>query len=155
MRIGDGIAFVKEADTEPFDVIFLDGSDPIGPSTGLYDEAFYLRLRAGARARTAIFALQSESPFLMRDIFLQIQETLGRVFDRRGPVLRAGPDLRLRGLVVDLRLARGRSDGNRGDARAERIEAQSRYYNRDIHRGAFAVPNDLRRRDGHPGVETA
>lgn len=33
------------------------------------------------------------------------------------------------------------------ETRAERIEAQSRYYNQDIHRGAFAVPNDLRRRD--------
>ena len=31
------------------------------------------------------------------------------------------------------------------DARAERIEAQSPYDNRDIHQGAFAVPNDLRR----------
>ena len=30
------------------------------------------------------------------------------------------------------------------DDRATHIESTARYYNRDVHRGAFAVPNDLR-----------
>ena len=90
LRIGDGIAFVKESDTEPFDVIFLDGSDPIGPSTGLYDEAFY-RGCARVLAPHGVFALQSESPFLMREIFLQIQETLRRVFERVDPYFGPAP----------------------------------------------------------------
>ena len=145
LRIGDGIAFVKESDAEPFDVIFLDGSDPIGPSTGLYDEAFY-RGCARMLAPGGVFALQSESPFLMREIFLQIQETLGRVFDRVDPYFGPAPIYGC-GIWSWTCASRGsRSDsGHRGRARAERIEAQSRYYNRDIHRGAFAVPNDLRR----------
>ena len=29
--------------------------------------------------------------------------------------------------------------------RLERVEAVTEYYNRDIHRGAFAVPNFIRR----------
>ena len=57
-----------------------------------------------------------------------------------------GSDLRLRSPVVDL-ASRGVDPMAIVETRAERIEAQARYYNRDIHRGAFAVPNDLRRRD--------
>ena len=142
LRIGDGIAFVKEADTEPFDAIFLDGSDPIGPSTGLYDEAFY-RGCARVLAPGGIFALQSESPFLMRDIFLRIQETLGRVFDRVDPYFGPAPIYGC-GIWSWTCASHGVDPLAIVDARAARIEAQSRYYNRDIHRGAFAVPNDLR-----------
>ena len=116
LRIGDGIAFVKESDTEPFDVIFLDGSDPIGPSAGLYDEAFY-RGCARVLAPHGVFALQSESPFLMREIFLQIQGNAAPGVRAGGSVLRAGPDLRLRDMVVDLRIAGDRSDGDRGCSR--------------------------------------
>ena len=146
VRIGDGIAFVKESDVEPFDVIFLDGSDPIGPSTGLYDEAFYSGC-ARVLAPDGIFALQSESPFLMRDIFLQIQETLGRVFPRVDPYFGPAPIYGC-GVWSWTCASRGVDPTAVVDARAERIEAQSRYYNRDIHRGAFAVPNDLRGRAG-------
>ena len=143
LRIGDGIAFVKESDAEPFDAIFLDGSDPIGPSTGLYDEAFY-RGCARMLAPRGVFALQSESPFLMRDIFLQIQETLRRVFPRVDPYFGPAPIYGC-GIWSWTCASRGVDPTTIVDDRAERIEARSRYYNRDVHRGAFAVPNDLRR----------
>ena len=102
-------------------------------------------------APNGIFTLQSESPFLMRDIFLQIQETLRRVFARVDPYFGPGSDLRLR--------AYGRGPARRWGRTRRRswIPAPSAsrhsraYYNRDIHRGAFAVPNDLRRRVG--GIE--
>ena len=113
LRIGDGIAFVKEADTEPFDVIFLDGSDPIGPSTGLYDEAFYRGCARGARARRRLRAAERIAVPDARH--LPPDPGSARPGVRPGgPVLRAGTDLRVRDLVVDLRLARGRSDGDRG-----------------------------------------
>ena len=38
--IGDGCAFVRET-LEKFDVIIVDSTDPIGPGTALYSEAFY------------------------------------------------------------------------------------------------------------------
>ena len=90
----------------------------------------------------------------MRDIFLQIQETLGRVFDRVDPYFGPAPIYGC-GVWSWTCASRGADPMAIVETRAERIEAQSRYYNRDIHRGAFAVPNDLRRRDGRPGVEKA
>ena len=94
-------------------------------------------------APRGIFALQSESPFLMRGIFLRIQETLRRVFERVDPYFGPAPIYGC-GIWSWTCASRGIDPTAIVDARAERIEAQSRYYNRDVHRGAFAVPNDLR-----------
>ena len=91
--------------------------------------------------------LRKVSPFLLREIFLQIQERLCRVFPRVDPYFGPAPIYGC-GIWSWTCASRGIDPMAIVDARAERIEAQSRYYNRDIHRGAFALPNDLRRRVG-------
>ncbi|ADM09692.1 spermidine synthase [Parvularcula bermudensis HTCC2503] len=40
LRIADGAAFVKE-DQEPYDVILVDSTDPVGPGKVLFTEEFY------------------------------------------------------------------------------------------------------------------
>src|SRR5687768_9191947 len=40
VRIMDGIAYLDESG-EPFDVILVDGSDPVGPAEGLFESSFY------------------------------------------------------------------------------------------------------------------
>ena len=37
LRFEDGVRYVAEADVAPFDVLILDGSDPLGPSEGLFE----------------------------------------------------------------------------------------------------------------------
>ena len=44
--IGDGLAYLRDV-SEPFDVILVDSTDPVGPAEGLISEEFY-RLAAGA-----------------------------------------------------------------------------------------------------------
>ena len=144
LRIGDGIAFVKEADTEPFDVIFLDGSDPIGPSTGLYDEAVLPRLRTGARTARHLRPAKRIAVPDARALPPDPGDVAPGVRTSRS-VFRAGADFYGCGIWSWTCASRGTDPMAIADARAERIEAQSRYYNRDVHRGAFALPNDLRR----------
>src|SRR5690625_6028703 len=36
----DGIQFVK-AVKEPYDILIIDGSDPVGPAEGLFSQEFY------------------------------------------------------------------------------------------------------------------
>ena len=41
LRIEDGIEFVKNAAPETYDIILVDGSDPVGPAEGLFSDEFY------------------------------------------------------------------------------------------------------------------
>ncbi len=143
LRIGDGIAFVREAEVEPFDVVILDGTDPVGPGEGLFGRDFYRGVRR-VLADDGVFALQSESPFLHRQLFLDIQRALADVFPHVHPYFGPAPlyaagvwSWTLAGAAIDPMAV--------DDARAAAVEPGCRYWNRDVHRGAFAVPSELRR----------
>jgi spermidine synthase len=139
--IGDGIAYAREAAEASFDAVLLDGSDPVGPSEGLFNREFYASVRR-CLAPDGVFALQSESPLLMPELFEQIQATLSEEFSTVRPYF--GPVLIYGASQWSWTFA---SDGvdplaiNEG--RVQAIEDGCRYYNREIHRGAFALPNDL------------
>ncbi|MEO1270619.1 MAG: polyamine aminopropyltransferase, partial [Myxococcota bacterium] len=60
VTVGDGIAYVKDADVAPYDVILVDGSDPVGPAKGLFDEGFY-RGCSRLLKDEGVFVTQSES----------------------------------------------------------------------------------------------
>lgn len=140
--IGDGIAYARDAEAGSYDVVLLDGTDPVGPGEGLFDEAFYRSVHR-ALAPKGVFALQSESPFLMPEIFGEIRETLGRIFGRVHPYF--GPAPIYGAGVWSWTFASDEVDPLALDgARAERAEATAKYYNADIHRAAFALPTNLR-----------
>ncbi|MCP4674992.1 MAG: polyamine aminopropyltransferase [Deltaproteobacteria bacterium] len=140
--IGDGIDYAKNADVEPYDVILLDGCDPVGPAEGLFTEDFY-RDVARLLKRDGVFALQSESPILQRDVFLDISAALTNIFDRVYPYFGPVP---LYAAGIWSWIFASQTVGPFGiiDDRVERQESRCKYYNRDIHRAAFAVPNDLK-----------
>jgi spermidine synthase len=141
--VGDGIAFVQDAALPPFDLILLDGCDPVGPAAGLFDSAFY-RDCLSRLAAHGVFVAQTESPILQREVFLEIVDTLRRVFPRVQPYFGPAPlyaadqwSWTFCSRDVDHLAIR--------DERADRIEPQMKYYNREIHRAAFAQSTDLRR----------
>jgi spermidine synthase len=139
----DGVRYVGEVEAGSFDVAVLDGSDPVGPSESLFDERFY-RGCARVLKPDGVFALQSEPPFWYRDVFLEIQRTLRREFSRVHPYF--GPVPLYTASPMSYTLAGARVDPMAIDEqRATRVETDSRYYNREVHRAAFAVPSDLRR----------
>ena len=143
LRIGDGIAYVREAEVDPFDVVILDGTDPVGPGEGLFGRDFYRGVRR-MLADDGVFALQSESPFLDRQLFLDIQRALADVFPRVHPYF--GPAPLYSAGVWSWTLAGAEVDPAAvDDARAAAVEPSCRYWNRDINRGIFALPSDLRR----------
>ncbi|MGD8860400.1 MAG: polyamine aminopropyltransferase [Myxococcales bacterium] len=143
LRFGDGVAFLRDYDGEPFDVILVDGPDPVGPAEGLYQSPFYDSCKAQL-APGGVFAAQTESPFIMRDDFARIVSTLRNTFAHAAPYL--GP--------VPIYMSSYWSWTFGSDAvgpmdfdprRAQAIADGSRYYNPDIHRAAFTLPNDVRR----------
>ncbi|MGB0678470.1 MAG: polyamine aminopropyltransferase [Polyangiales bacterium] len=142
LHIADGVRFVREAEAAQYDVILLDGSDPVGPAKGLFNRAFYedcaRLLRPGG-----VFALQSESPVLLEDVFYAIQVTLGQVFSAVHPYFGPVP-IYGAGTWSWTWAAHGGDPLSFDQHRAERIQIDSRLYNPDLHRGAFAMPNFVR-----------
>ena len=141
--IGDGLEFVAREDVAPFDVILLDHSDPVGPAKGLFNEGFYRNCKRRL-SPSGVFCLQSESPVLQRETFLEIETTLARIFKQVHPYFGAVP-LYASG-AWSWTLATDSVDPFEiQEARVVLQEKRCRYYNRDIHRAAFAVPNELKK----------
>jgi len=144
--IGDAIEYVKQAHVEPFDVIVLDGSDPVGPAEGLFNVDFYKGVSRLLRDG-GVFSLQSESPMIQRPVFLEVVQTLRTIFKTAQPYF--GPVLLYGGAQWSWTFASNTVDPLAIDeAQLAHVEDGCKYYNRDIHRGAFALPNDLRRQLG-------
>ena len=138
----DGIAYAKQTPEELFDVVIIDGSDPVGPAKGLFTEEFY-RDCARHLAPHGVLVLQSESPILQREVFLEIETSLMRVFPHVHPYFGPVP-LYASGTWSWTYASRTTSPGAFDEVRGAHAEARSKYYNRNIHRAAFAVPNNLK-----------
>jgi spermidine synthase len=143
VQIGDGVAYVKDNDEPPWDVILLDGTDPNGPGEGLFDQAFYRGVER-CLAPGGVFALQSESPTL-DDVFHDIQDATREVFSSVHPYFGPVP-LYSAGLWSWTYATHTADPMAIRDDRAAHIEVGSRAYNRDVHRAAFAQPQYVKRR---------
>jgi spermidine synthase len=142
MKFGDGIAYLQNYQGEPYDVILIDGSDPVGPAEGLYASPFYESAKR-CLIPGGVLVSQTESPIAMAPDFARIVRTLRSSFKRAEPYFVPIP-LYPSGMW-SFTFASDTVDPLAFDeARAARVEAKARYYNRDIHRAAFAQPNFVR-----------
>ena len=144
LLIADGIDYVANAAPESFDVILLDHSDPVGPAKGLFNKSFYDGCKT-LLGKRGVFCLQSESPLLQRETFLEISHTLGQVFNRVHPYFGIVPIYPNSAWSWTYAAEETEPLAVRED-RIAIPELRCKYYNRDIHKAAFAVPNDLKKR---------
>jgi len=142
IQFADGIAYLQGYSGQPYDVILIDGSDPVGPAEGLYASPFY---ESAKRCLTpgGVLVSQTESPLAMAEDFARIVKTLRASFEHATPYFVPIP-LYPSGMW-SFTFASDAVDPRKFDeARASRVEASTRYYNRDIHVAAFAQPNFVR-----------
>lgn len=142
VRCGDGMAFVEDDANGEFDVILVDGADPVGPAAVLFSKEFYASCKERLTLH-GILASQTESPIGMREDFLRIVRTMRSSFRCANPYF--GPMPIYPGGTWSWTMA---YDGPTRMERPERVrfvEPTCKYYNRQIHRAAFALPNDLLR----------
>jgi len=146
LHVDDGLAYIRDHQNE-FDIILVDSTDPIGPAVGLFEEDFY-RLVHGALKEDGIMVAQSESPFYHADIQKAMYGNLRNVF----PIVemyQAFIPTYPSGLwsfafaskkyhpVTDFDQQRA---ANRG--------FDTRYYNEQLHLGAFMLPTFARENIG-------
>lgn len=140
----DGIRWIQQAADGSLDLIIVDSTDPVGPAVGLFTRDFYADCWR-ALAPGGILVQQSESPLyhmkILREMHGAMREagfTDTRTLCFPQPIYPSGwwsATMAGKGVHCD----RFRDQ----DARAKPFETQ--YYNAEIHRGALAQPERLRR----------
>lgn len=79
--VGDGIDYLKNADAEAYDMIIVDGSDPVGPAEGLFTVEFYKNCY-NALNENGILVAQGESPKFNENAFAELHHTIGDLFGK-------------------------------------------------------------------------
>ena len=150
LRIGDGWDFVDglgaDAQGERFDLVLLDLTDPDTPAERLYSAEFFHRIKA-VLAPGGVLMLHIGSPIYEPRRVRQLLRDLGRVFAVVRPY---GLYVPLYGSYWGMACASDTLDPLAIDAASadrrlsERGIGDLRYYNGDVHRALFALPNFYR-----------
>lgn len=137
----DGLEFVKDK-KGVYDLIIVDSTDPIGPGEGLFTKSFYSDCY-DALNDNGILVNQNESPYYERDArnfkraYTRINEKfeVAKVYQFHMPTYPSGHWLfgfASKGIEP--------VDNDRIEE-WNKLGLKTKYYNTNIHRGAFALPN--------------
>jgi spermidine synthase len=138
VRVGDGIAFMKELKNE-IDVILVDSTDPIGPGEGLFSREFY-RDVAGALRPGGIMAAQSESPWFGKEILARIHRNISGGFKYRRSFVAPIPTYPRGSWSWTIAAQSPIEPARFNEARFSRVADSLQYLSRDLMTGAFALP---------------
>jgi len=141
----DGVAFVKNKKAA-YDLIIVDSTDPIGPGEGLFSTEFYTDC-FNTLSDNGILVNQNESPYYARDI-REFKRAYGKIsnlfpvskiYQFHIPTYPSGHWL--------FGFASKGVDPLKNDRIDEwnALGLDTLYYNTDIHRGAFMLPNFVRK----------
>lgn len=137
----DGLKFVRHCE-DAYDLIIVDSTDPFGPGEGLFTKEFYGNCYK-ALHDDGIMVNQHESPFYTQDAYAMQRAhkrivdsfPISRVYQAHIPTYPSGHWLfgfasKNRHPVKDVNWVRWNALG-----------LNTRYYNTQLHAGAFALPN--------------
>jgi spermidine synthase len=148
LRIGDGIKFLAEAVAESYDLIVIDSSDPVGPSEGLFSESFYRDVYRALKTG-GVITVQSEGPMFNPSAFKDLNQCLKLVFgqDSVNCYLVFIPTYPTGMWSLTYCTKHGPHPVKDLDQASTTAFTQSqplRYYNLDVHRAAFCLPNHIK-----------
>lgn len=137
----DGLEFVK-GKKDIYDLIIVDSTDPIGPGEGLFTKSFYEDCHA-ALTENGILINQNESPYYEQNAREMVRANdkikeifpVAEAYQYHMPTYPSGHWLfgfASKGLhpILDFK-----------PEKWEELGLETRYYNTELHRGAFALPN--------------
>jgi spermidine synthase len=148
VHIQNGIEFVAKT-TEPYDVLIIDGSDPVGPAADLFSASFLEQCHR-ALGPEGVLSAQTESPWVasyhpaIRQVFSSLSSifSVSRMYLAYIPLYPAG--------MWSMALASKGADPLSEQVKARSVTGYSklqsvlRYYNPDVHHAAFALPGFVR-----------
>lgn len=134
----DGFEFLKEYKNY-FDVILTDSSDPVGPGVNLFKESYFQLIKEALRPG-GIAVSQSESPWFFQEVMHEMTAEMARVFDCVKTYTAFIP-LYPSGFWTFTYMSDTEYPLQFDLHRSQDVATQCRYYNPQIHRAAFALPN--------------
>jgi spermidine synthase len=140
INIADGLRFVRKCEG-CYDLIIVDSTDPFGPGEGLFTAEFYGNCK-NALTKSGILINQHESPFYSQDAkavtraHKRISGVFGGVWVYQLSIPTYPSGHWLFGFSSDV-FSPIEFDGEKWNARG----LETRYYNTELHKGAFALPN--------------
>jgi spermidine synthase len=145
VTVGDGLAYLRETAVR-YDLVSMDLTDPVGPSMELYSPATFALARR-AMAPGGALTLHMGSPFSHPQRVRSTLANLREVFAKVTPYFVHIP---LYGSIWGFACASDALDPRSVSAAdvervlAERGIADLQYYNGEVHRALFALPNYIR-----------
>ena len=145
LTVGDGLAYLRATEVR-YDLLAMDLTDPVGPSAELYSPATFA-LAKRALAPGAALMLHMGSPFFHPERVRQTVANLRQVFRIVAPYFAYIP---LYGSMWGFASASDTLDPRSIEpAEVERVIAARgladlRYYNGEVHRALFALPNYIK-----------
>lgn len=139
LHLADGVAFVRDAPPETYDLIIVDSTDPIGIAEGLFTRDFYTDCVAALHHR-GLLVVQSESPFDPTQA--HVVREVRRLFEALLPCARTylacipTYPLGLWSFTVGAKTPMTLEE----PAAAPPFAHELRYYTPAVHRAAFALP---------------
>jgi spermidine synthase len=147
LHFEDGIDWVKRAAPESYDLIIVDGSDPLGPAAVLFSEEFFAACHRALRSG-GLMCGQSESPLFHMDLLAHVHRSLGAAGFGECRTLFFPQCVYPSGWWSATLGCKG---GSIPDFRVEDVDRrpfETQYYNAEVHRAASAMPEFFRRRIG-------
>ncbi len=139
IEVRDGAAYIAQH-KNTFDVILVDSTDPIGPGEKLFTQAFYQNVLE-ALTENGIMANQSESPVAVPEECLRINKLLKSVFPYVQPYTACIPSYPGGQWTWSFCSKGLKPLENINEKTAADLEKTCRYYNREIHKTVFVLPN--------------
>jgi spermidine synthase len=142
--VGDGIQFAKDAKPNSYDLIIVDGSDPVGPAKGLFTADFYDNCKTALKDGGAVIT-QGESPMFHEGTFVELNQCLKGIFGKdsvhtmlfHATTYPSG----MWSLQVGMKGSRHPAvDFDKDKAQKFSATKGLRYYNEGLHAAAFALP---------------
>ncbi|MGI6035226.1 MAG: polyamine aminopropyltransferase [Limnochordia bacterium] len=140
IMVGDGIAHIG-ARRNAYDIVIIDSTEPVGAAVGLFSQDFY-RAIDEALTEDGILVAQTESPYVNASLIEQSFRYIQGVFPISRLYLACVPTYPTG--LWSFSLGSKKHDPLQVDFGARQM-VPTVYYNSDVHRAAFALPNFVRR----------
>lgn len=140
VKVGDGIAYMKDHSAGELDLVIVDSTDPIGPGEGLFSKEFY-RSVAKSLKKDGLMAAQSESPWYDKSILQRIKNNVAAGFSDIHNYMGAVPTYPRGFWSWTIAGNRPIVPAEYNRARFAKVKAGLQYLNDDMMTGVFALPN--------------
>lgn len=142
IHLVDSIRYVAEVPSGTYDAVIVDSSDPIGPAVGLFHVDFYRNCHR-ILADPGILVCQTGTFWFQPEEARKAYQDVRSVFDSAAVYWTITPTYPAGNISFTLG-TKGVDPFDFGSVRSLPDSAETRYYNRDIHRASFALPEYFR-----------